>query len=427
MTRSDYLGVPLTSDLARTQYVEPIRDRDRRTRFQHDRDRVLHSEAFRRLQYKTQVYVVHEGDSYRTRMTHSLEVAQIARGVAAALDVNEDLVEAIALAHDIGHGPFGHKAEEELCSLLAEHDIQYDHNLQAYRVATELEERYGAFPGLNLSWATLEGILRHSSFFDSETDSRQKAQTLLDRSSSARLYSSVQPHIEAQIVNLSDVIAYATHDIEDALNAGLLTWERFLEFSRSRDILFVVETIDGPFADECQRYVERTGCKNQPTLNKMRRRICSRLMINRLMSEAVTQTIDNLSLLGVPEEDTWLAARASPNPMVRLPAALEHQTDVLVKDLLLSEVYNDPRVLVMIEKAKRIVRLLFETFMRNPDALPVAAKARFDRTYSGNLTGIVEKYPAMIARVVGDHISGMTDKYAMDTYQTLFDTYEKAL
>ncbi len=221
------IATPKCSEFAKRRYKDELHPKDVRTPFQHDKDRILYSTAFRRLQYKTQVYVIHEGDLYRTRLTHTLEVAQIARALASFLKADTDLAEAIALAHDIGHTPFGHVGGDKIKELVAIYGLSFEHNVQSYRIVSSLEERYASFKGLNLTHATLEGILRHCTYFDKQEDIKSSIpDELMDEVS--MYWDSPQPSAEAQIVNLADIIAYAAHDIEDALSAGLIDWDTFI-------------------------------------------------------------------------------------------------------------------------------------------------------------------------------------------------------
>lgn len=352
-----------------------------RTCFQRDRDRILYSTAFKRLQYKTQVYVVHEADFYRTRLTHTLEVAQHARTVARALGANEDLTEAIALAHDLGHAPFGHAGEETLNELMAGFG-GFEHNIQSLRIVDSLEKRYPNFDGLNLTFETREGIARHTTCYDHP----QAVQEFL---------ATPQPGIEAQIVNFADQIAFVTHDLEDALVANLLSEEKLWEL---------------PLAlwDEVRSRLKRDGLwKGDP---RLRRRQLVRHLIELFNVNLITESRKNLTDQ-TPEE-----IRSLPEPVIRLSPDYQHELTRL-RSFLHEEVYHHPSVLVMVNKGSRLLREMFELFLSEPRLLPLQTQARWKHA----------KNELEQRRVLCDYLSGMTDKYAMETYQRLLDPYEKVL
>ncbi len=421
------IATPRNSKWAKRQYKDEPQPNDPRTPFQHDKDRILHSTAFRRLQYKTQVYVIHEGDLYRTRLTHSLEVAQIARGLAFLLRADCDLAEAISLAHDLGHAPFGHIGGDELRVLLSKCQIPFDHNVQSYRIVSNLEERYCSWKGLNLTKATLEGILRHSTPFDQPKDISASIPEEIREEVSEYLNGSPYPGVETQIVNMADIIAYATHDIEDALAMGLISWDTLESKMREEDVTFVAKIKDCVVEQQINGYKERNPYACNEIIQKLRLRTMSREMINYLIRQVYEQTKSNIQGIGVKKK-LWVAIREHTSPFVALPKALEGQVERLVDKVLLDYVYHEPRVMIMMLKAKRIIEVLFESFMNNPKALPKITQGRltdyFAMTEKERKSKLGKK---KLAQVVGDYISGMTDKYAMDTYQLLTQAYEKAL
>ncbi|MDX3906902.1 MAG: deoxyguanosinetriphosphate triphosphohydrolase [Pigmentiphaga sp.] len=346
-----------------------------RTEFQRDRDRIIHSNAFRRLEYKTQVFVNHEGDLFRTRLTHSLEVAQIARSVARNLELNEDLVEAISLAHDLGHTPFGHAGQDVLNACMREFAPDsggFEHNLQSLRVVDELEERYGEFDGLNLCFETREGILKHCSL--------TRAARLGDVGE--RFLNRTQPSLEAQLTNLSDEIAYNNHDIDDGLRSGLVTLEQMRQ----------VGIFDRHYAEVVQRY---------PDLPE-RRAITEtvRRMINTLIIDLTETTAARIAEHRPASIDDVRRAPA----LVGFSAAIKAEADEL-KLFLRDNLYRHYRVLRMTTKAKRILRDLFIAFLDDPRLLPPQYQARAN----------VDQ-----ARAIADYIAGMTDRYAIKEHKRLF-------
>lgn len=349
-----------------------------RTAYQRDKDRILYATAFRRLQFKTQVYVVHEGDFYRTRLTHSLEVAQQAKTLARLVRANEDLAEAIALAHDLGHAPFGHAGESELQNLMEEHG-GFDHNLQSLRVVDELEHRYSQFNGLNLTFETREGLARHKTHFDNPLVPEEFRRTL-------------QPALECQIVNLADETAFATHDLDDAIDQGLLTLERL----RDEELLMVeslfvqVEKELGPL-----RKAEKT---------LFRKRLV-RHLISSLIWDASNQTKENLAGNGLatPEE-----IRLYDQEVVGFGAAWRDDFPKLVK-LLTDLVYHHPNVVIMVEKGRLIIRRIFEAYLENSKLLPTSTQKKLDGKWNNH------DY-----QVICDYIAGMTDTYAAQVYNALF-------
>jgi dGTPase len=350
-----------------------------RTEFQRDRDRVIHSTAFRRLVYKTQVFVNYEGDLYRTRLTHSLEVAQIARTVARAMDLNEDLVEAICLAHDLGHTPFGHAGQDALNDCMREYG-GFEHNLQSLRVVDLLEDRYASFPGLNLTFETREGILKHCSL--------KNARELGDVG--RRFIERTQPGLEAQLANIADEIAYNNHDVDDGLRAGLLTLEQLAAL---------------PLFAEHMRWIETKypGIKPQRLGSETVRR-----MIDQLVTDLLRSSQAAVATAGPSSVDD---VRAAPHGLIRFSAPFRDAQQEL-KEFLRERVYMHPRVRQMTEQARDTVRLLFDSlsadFSRMPEEHAARASAAANR---GDAAGA--------ARVVADYVAGMTDRFALQTRDTL--------
>jgi dGTPase len=348
-----------------------------RSEFQRDRDRIIHSTAFRRLEYKTQVFLNHEGDLFRTRLTHSIEVAQIARTLARSLRLNEDLVEALALAHDLGHTPFGHVGQDVLNECMKDHG-GFEHNLQSLRVVDHLEEHYGAFDGLNLTFETREGILKHCSL----TNARQLGDL------GQRFIDKKQPSLEAQLTNLADEIAYNNHDIDDGLRSGLLTMKQMEE----------VDLFARLHRQVVQQYPGLPG----------RRELYEtiRLMITAMTADLV-ETSAALLLDAAPQ--SIADVRASP-PLIRFSPKMREETSAL-KRFLYANLYRHYKVNRMRVKASRIVRELFEAFMTDPVLLP------FDyQVAAGD--------PMKQARKIADYIAGMTDRYAIREHKRIFSLDE---
>lgn len=360
--------------------LDPIR-----TCFQRDRDRILYSTAFKRLQYKTQVYLTHEGDFYRTRLTHTLEVVQHAKTFARAFHLNEDLCEAIAMAHDIGHAPFGH-AGEEILNKLMERDGGFEHNIQGLRIVDELEKRYSKYDGLNLCWETREGIARHTTEYDKPNIPEEFRETPF-------------PSLETQVVNISDSLAYCAHDLEDALAAG---------FFRSYQDLGKVGL---SFIDGIINSVKEET-KGKQVDDMIKNRIFVRNLIEFLTKKVIEQTEKNLRELKIHCVDD---VRNAEREIVALSPRVGKKFKIL-GDYLLSEVYKSPQVLTMCEKGKMIIKCLFRKFVNEPRILPKRTLAKYNRVKKKNNK-----------RVICDFISGMTDKYAIDFYQKLFEPYEKIM
>jgi dGTPase len=346
-----------------------------RSEFQRDRDRIIHSSAFRRLEYKTQVFVNHEGDLFRTRLTHSLEVAQIARSIARSLKLNEDLVEAIALAHDLGHTPFGHSGQDALNACMKEHG-GFEHNLQSLRVVDLLEERYAEFDGLNLCLETREGILKHCSIANAGMLG-EVAQRFLKRE---------QPSLEAQIANLADEIAYNNHDVDDGLRSGLV----------SLDELESVSIFGRHHAEVRKLY---PAIKGRRLIHETVRR-----MINTLVLDLIEQSSKNLEDAA---PGSLADVRRSPSIIAFSPAIVSEQHEL--KQFLHHHLYQHDRVARMNKKTKRIVVGLFQAFLSDPRLLP----PQFE-----------EKANQALARAICDYIAGMTDRYAIREHRRLFQTEE---
>lgn len=342
-----------------------------RSEFQRDRDRIIHSAAFRRLEYKTQVFVNHEGDLFRTRLTHSIEVAQIGRSIARRLRLNEDLVEAISLAHDLGHTPFGHAGQEALNECMQEHG-GFEHNLQSLRVVDVLEERYAAFDGLNLCFETREGILKHCA--------RANAAQLGDVGE--RFLANRRPSLEAQLANLADEIAYNNHDVDDGLRSGLLALEQLADIQLFAEHLQQVRPAWPQLAE--RRVIHETV----------------RRMINAQITDLIRQTESNLRDAGPASVDE---VRDAP-PLLAFSTGMQTANREL-KDFLRTNLYRHYRVMRMSAKARRIIHDLFAAFITDPRLLPPGAKARTE---------------ADQARAVADYIAGMTDRYAIREYRRIF-------
>ncbi|MDR2208051.1 MAG: deoxyguanosinetriphosphate triphosphohydrolase [Azoarcus sp.] len=351
-----------------------------RGEFQRDRDRIIHSTAFRRLEYKTQVFINHEGDLFRTRLTHSLEVAQLSRSIACALGLNEELAEAVALAHDLGHTPFGHAGQDELNACMKAFG-GFEHNLQSLRIVDALEERYATFDGLNLMFETREGILKHCSL--------DNARILGELG--RRFIEGTRPSLEAQIVNLADEMAYSNHDVDDGLRSELLTLEQL-------DAVAI-------FA-QCRREVE----SRWPNLSG--RRLVHetiRRMIDKLAFDLINRTRANVVDAGV---ETLGDVRAA-------PALVEYSEETRLrlrelKTFLFDNLYRHERVLRMTHKTRRIIADLFAVYMADPDLLP--AQHRANARDSGSDSGK--------ARAIADYIAGMTDRYAIKEHRRLHGKIE---
>lgn len=349
-----------------------------RNEFQRDRDRIIHSTAFRRLEYKTQVFVNHEGDLFRTRLTHSLEVAQIGRGIARNLGLHEDLVEAIALAHDLGHTPFGHAGQDALNECMRDYG-GFEHNLQSLRVVDLLEQRYAEFDGLNLTFEVREGILKHCS----PLNARQLGEV------GERFLHKRQPSLEAQVANLADEIAYNNHDVDDGLRSGLITLEQLSE----------VEVFARHLAEVKDHYPHLDGRR---LVHETVRR-----MINSLVQDLCGQSSRNIAA----ENPSDISGVRRAPPLIAFSTEMQRQ-QLELKQFLRNNLYRHYRVNRMSSKAQRIIRELFDAFHEDPILMPddFQARAKVDK-----------------ARTVADYIAGMTDRYAIREYRRLFTVEELPL
>jgi len=346
-----------------------------RSEFQRDRDRIIHSSAFRRLEYKTQVFVNHEGDLFRTRLTHSLEVAQIGRSVARSLRLNEDLVEAIALAHDLGHTPFGHAGQEALNECMKDHN-GFEHNLQSLRVVDILEERYGAFDGLNLCFETREGILKHCA--------KKNARKLGDVGT--RFLINQRPSLEAQLTNLADEIAYNNHDVDDGLRSGLITQKELEEVSIFSRHLAISKKLYPRISG--RRLIHET----------------IRSMINTLVSDLIKQSTANIKDI---RPDNLQSVSAAPYLISFSEKTKKEQQEL--KKFLRNNLYRHFKVARMSNKAQHTVKMLFNIFSEDTQLLPLKYQEK----------SRINKYQA-----ITDYIAGMTDRYAIREYRRLFTIEE---
>ncbi len=344
-----------------------------RTSFQRDRDRIIHTTAFRRLEYKTQVFVNYEGDYFRTRLTHTLEVSQIGRTIARALGANEDLVEAICLAHDLGHSPFGHSGEVSLARLMKDYG-GFDHNKQSLRIVTELEQRYPEFPGLNLSWEVREGMVKHESEYDI-ADARDYDPTL-------------RGNLETQIANVADELAYTTHDLDDGLRSGMIA----------------PAMLDGI---DLWEILKATYSWHGPELADMERHRMIRELVGVMVSDMVQSTDKRLRETGV----------RSPLEIQRLKTNLIGYSEEMqrrnreLKDFLYKNLYSHYRVIRMAVKAERVITNLFQAYQSEPAILPDTLRRQIASWG--------------LERTICDYIAGMTDRFAIEEYEKLFDPMEK--
>ena len=348
-----------------------------RSEFQRDRDRIVHSTAFRRLVYKTQVFLNHEGDLFRTRLTHSLEVAQLGRSIARSLGLNEDLVEAIALAHDLGHTPFGHAGQDTLNECMAAHG-GFEHNLQSLRVVDHLEARYPAFDGLNLSFETREGVLKHCS--------RQNAEIIEAKEPGGvarRFLNRTQPSLEAQLCNLADAIAYNAHDIDDGVRSGLITLERLqsIELFERFQMQALRAHPDLAQAQRSRRWLYET----------------IRLMLSEQVYDVIAATQHNLQIHRPQNADEARQA----GPLVAFSAQMKALA-LPLKQFLFTHLYRHPQVMNTTLQAQQIVRDLYEAYVAAPSEMPQDFASREDTH-----------------RAVADYIAGMTDRYAAREHERL--------
>ncbi|MDP3310252.1 MAG: deoxyguanosinetriphosphate triphosphohydrolase [Polaromonas sp.] len=369
-----------------------------RSAFQRDRDRIVHSTAFRRLVYKTQVFLNHEGDLFRTRLTHSLEVAQLGRSIARTLRLNEDLVEAIALAHDLGHTPFGHAGQDALNACLKSHhpgSAGFEHNLQSLRVVDTLEERYPDYNGLNLSFETREGILKHCSRRNARRiEAREPGGVARRFLATAEGQPAQQPGLEAQLANLADEIAYNAHDIDDGVRSGLLS-------------LAQLEQVELFAQYRGEALLQHPGLQGRRLLFET---------IRRMLSAQVYDVMDaTRAALVAAAVDSVQAVRLSP-PLVRFSPDMATKSSSL-KRFLLQNLYRHPQVVETTQTAQQVVRELFAAYMADPAEMPQAHTDRFDRFDSSPLAD--DGAPAKPERVVADYIAGMTDRFAAREHERL--------
>ena len=353
----------------------PEKEHAYRTCYQRDRDRIVHSAAFRRLEYKTQVFVNHEGDYYRTRLTHTIEVAQIARTIAAALRLNTDLTEAVALAHDLGHTPFGHSGEEALNELMARHG-GFNHNLQGLRVVDCLEERYPDFPGLNLTLEVREGIVKHSSAFDKAVKIKE-------------LCPDLKPSLETQIVDIADEIAYDNHDLDDGITSGLLKESELEDLEIWKNIWLDISKKYDKISSERKKY------------------LMIRSLINIQVTDLIQETEKRINKCGLKSSAD---VRKAPQKIVSFSKTMTELRKPL-REFLMHRLYRHYRVIRMSNKAKLFIQELFKYYLDKPEALPTSMQAKIAK--DGR------------RRVVCDYIAAMTDRYALDEYKKLFDPYQK--
>ncbi len=357
-------------------YPEP--ESEHRNPYQRDRDRIIHSTAFRRLEYKTQVFVNHEGDHYRTRLTHSLEVAQIARSICRAMRLHEDLAEAVALAHDLGHTPFGHSGQDALDAVMQPYG-GFEHNRQSLRIVEKLERKYAGFPGLNLSYETREGIVKHHSAFDQPKNRDLEHFSLGEQAS-----------LEAQIGNLADEIAYNNHDIDDGYRAGMLS----IEGLRS------LELFDRHFTEVESRFPD---APERLQVNETVRR-----MINHLIVDVIEETHRRLQQAGV---ESFEDVRRAGHVLVGFSRPVRQMNGEL-KRYLYRNMYRHYRVVRMASKAERVIRDLFQAYMERPAMLPDPQQRNIEQAGGGE---------AAQARAIADYIAGMTDRFALEEHARLFD------
>ena len=346
-----------------------------RNAYQRDRDRIVHSTAFRRLVYKTQVFLNHEGDLFRTRLTHSLEVAQLGRSIARALGLNEDLVEAVALAHDLGHTPFGHAGQDTLNECMAEHG-GFEHNLQSLRVVDQLEERYPAFDGLNLSFETREGVLKHCSRANAE-----QLELAEPGGVGRRFIERTQPSLEAQLCNLADAIAYNAHDIDDGVRSGLISMEQLLQVE-----LFA-------------HYHQQTLAQHPALAAKPRRLLYE--TIRRMLSDQVYDVIDT-TRQAVADAGVYTLEQARwVGPLVAFSPSMKSRS-IELKQFLFAQLYRHPQVMHTTGQAQQVVRELFMAYVSQPAEMPTDFALNAD-----------------LHRSVADYIAGMTDRFAMREHERL--------
>ena len=380
LTRSDRHAPYATVDAVSRGRRHPEPPPSYRSEFQRDRDRIIHAAAFRRLEYKTQVFVNHEGDLFRTRLTHSIEVAQVARSIARALALNEDLTEAIALAHDLGHTPFGHAGQDALNACMQDYG-GFEHNLQSLRVVDELEEKYADFPGLNLTYETREGILKHCS--------AKNAAELGDVGE--RFQAGLQPGLEAQLTNLADEIAYNSHDVDDGLRAELIQIDQLNE----------VPLFHAQYQEVRQLY---------PDLSQ--RRVIHEVVRRLINCQVVDLVQTSMARLAQHNPADLDAVRHHPEPLIAFSDSMRER-NLELKRFLRTHLYRHYRVHRMSVKAERVIRNLFDAFFNDPRLLPDEAQLKVAelKARAGS---------SGQARAVADYIAGMTDRYAIREHARVY-------
>ena len=367
-----------SQDAGARQYDEP--QHGWRTCFQRDRDRIVHSEAFRKLEYKTQVFVIFEGDYYRTRLTHTIEVAQLARTLGRNLCLNEDLIEAIALAHDLGHPPFGHAGEEALNSIVSDEKIQFNHNFRSYEIVAKLEKKYPNFDGLNLSREVLVGILKHQTVFD------------MPGADIPKQFRHEGPTLEAQIVDIADSLAYLNHDVDDGLTSGCIVEEDLMGSAL------------------WQKAVGKIGGSGNGHNRDMFRYQVVKELIDMQVKDLLKATYERLTALkfksaqDVKKHKEYVVGFSKPM----------HQEREVLQQLLNEKLYHHWRVERMTAKARRIIRDLFDVYLKNPKQLPYDVYPR-DKEFT-----TPQKYA-----IICNYIASMTDRFALDEHKRLFDPYQK--
>lgn len=370
-----------SKDSAGREHAEPRQEI--RTCYQRDRDRIVHSEAFRKLEYKTQVFVVFEGDYYRTRLTHSIEVAQIARTLGRSLRLNEDLIEAIALAHDLGHSPFGHAGEKALNNIMKKADLSFDHNFHSFELVTEYEKRYVEFDGLNLTREVLVGVLKH--------------ETNYDRKGEVKQYKDIGPTLEAKIVDIADSLAYLSHDIDDGLTSGCITADDLKESSL--------------WQKACVRIKGVEKIKDQ----KMFKYQLVKTLIDMQVVDLLEWSSAALKKMNFKssEEVKDFGLKNPQKNIIDFSPLMKKERNTLQK-LLEEKLYHHYRVERMTEKARRIIEEIFQVYLNNPKQLPYDVYQR-DKKYSKK-----RKY-----EIICNYIAGMTDRFALDEHKKLFNPYQK--
>ena len=351
------------------------KEHEYRSAYQRDKDRIIYSSAFRRLEYKTQVFVNHEGDYYRTRLTHTLEVVQIAKTIARALRLNQELVEAISLAHDLGHTPFGHSGEDTLSELMREHG-GFDHNVHGLRVVDLLEKIYPNFPGLNLTYEVREGVIRHSTAFDDSNDLPEFEH-----------YGA--PTLETQVVDAADEIAYDNHDLDDGLASGLIKEKHLGNTKFWKEACKIAKN----------RYPGIT--------DKIKRPQAIRTLIDLQVTNLIKTSEKNIKKMKIK---SLKDVRRSTSKIIDFSDDMKNTRKPL-REFLMKNLYQHYRVIRMSQKASRIMRELFRVYTENPEQLPSSQAAKLKKND--------------MFRIVGDYIAGMTDRYAIEEYKKFFDPYEK--